>query len=150
MAQTRAIKKAADAKTPEQRVLDDIKAGRLDESITGIIDAITDRVREGSVIMRWHVRLGDLDVTEDDLTIDEAYQIERESGGNWRDINPLQSAAHARALLVALFQSRRGLSYDEAVFEAGQLTVAATLAAINQEAQPVPLDSSPSTDPTPT
>lgn len=150
MAQTRAIKKAAERKTPEQRVLDDIKAGRLDGSITDIIDAITDRVREGAVIMRWHVRLGDLDVTEDDLTIDEAYQVERESGGNWRDINPLKSAAHARALLVALFQTRKNLSYDEAVFAVGQLTVAATLDAISQEAAPVPLGSSPSTDPTPT
>lgn len=150
MAQTRAVKKAAAAKTPEQRVLDDIKAGRLDGSITSIIEAITDRVREGSVIMRWHVHLDDLDVSEDDLTIDEAYRVERESGGNWSDINPLQSAAHARALLVALFQTRKGLPYDEAVFEVGQLTVAATLAAVTQEAQPGPLDSAPSTDPTPT
>ena len=149
MAQTRAIKKAAERKTPEQRVLDDIKAGRLDGSITDLIDAITDRVREGAVIMRWHVRLDDLDVTEDDLTIDEAYQVERESGGNWRDITPLQSAAHARALLVALFQTRRGLTLDEARYEAGRLTVAETLAAISQEAAPGPLDSSTSTGPTP-
>lgn len=150
MAQTRAIKKAAASKTPEQRVLDDIKAGRLDSSISDIIQAFTDRVREGSVIMRWHVSLDGLEATEDDLTIDEAYMVERESGGNWRDINPLESAAHARALLLALYQTRKGLSYDEAAFEVGQLTVAATIAAVSNEASPVPLDSSPSTDPTST
>lgn len=150
MAQTRAIKKAAERKTPEQRVLDDIKAGRLDESIEAIIDAITARVTGGAVVMRWHVRLGDLDATEEDLTIDEAYRIEQESGGNWNDIDPLRSAAHARALLMVLFQTRRGLPYDEAVFEAGQLTVAETLASIKQEVSPGPLASTTSTGPTPT
>ncbi len=150
MAQTRAIKKAAERKTPEQRVLDDIKAGRLDGSINDIIAAISDRVTAGVVVMRWHVRLGDIDATEEDLTIDEAYRVENESGGNWRDIDPLRSAAHARALLVTLFQTRRGLSYDEAVFEAGQLTVAETLASIKQEVSPGPLGSTASTDPTPT
>lgn len=145
MAQTRAVKKAAERKTPAERVVADITAGRCDGSIDLIFEAVADRIRSGSVVMEWHLRVDDLDVSEADLTLDEAYRIEGEAGGNWRDINPLTSARDARAVIVSVLQTRKGLSYDEAVFRVGQLTVAEVVDSIRQEVAAGPLGSPSST-----
>lgn len=65
--------------------------------------------------MAWQLTLEDGQVVrEDDLTIAEVEAMEERSGLTWRQLNPLRSAAVAKAILSTLYERRDGLTRDAA------------------------------------
>ncbi len=65
--------------------------------------------------------VGDKVFTLNDLTLDEAVEVERDTGETWNTMNPFRSAVHARAILRVL-ALRENTNED-----VGALTVAASL-----------------------
>lgn len=99
-----------------------IVAGELDGELADILQALHQRNVERVVTTRWRVRLGDLVVTEDDVTLDELEMAERLARRSWQTLHPVQSAASAKALLVAAHVHRLGMSESDAKATVGKLT----------------------------
>jgi hypothetical protein len=68
-------------------------------------------------------------VTADDLTLDEAVNAEAATGDSWLELNPLQHAAHCRALLVELYA--RAMPRDDAVKKVGALGLKAAIDSVD-------------------
>jgi len=128
---TRAKARHDDSKTDLQWIIDGITSGDHDGGIAKIADAVAARVKTGQVTIHWRIDLGDVHVGEEDLTLDEAYKIEAESGTNWQAINPTRSARDCRALLKVLLQTRGGLEAHAADDRLAHLTVTEVLDAIS-------------------
>ena len=93
--------------------------------------------------MKWSINLPELDLqlSEDDLTLDEAMLIERMANCTWAEIDPVRSAAHSRAILAACLSQRNALTPDEANERLKSLKVVDLLSAIKRvEVNPAPLD----------
>jgi hypothetical protein len=126
-------KRTTPKKDAYQSFLQQIAAGRHDEHIGELLKAITDRVREASVVMAWRITVGDLTVRDDELTLIEADLIERGTGQTWEALNPTTSAQDCLAILSVLFHTRKNLDPEAAKAEAGKLTLADIASAITTE-----------------
>lgn len=127
-----------------QDVAQYIAAGDLDEGIGAIYEALQARFSEGAVGLTWSITMPDLgiEISEDDLTIDEAMLIERMTGTTWASIDPVRSAVDCRAVLAACLSQRQGLSADEAEATLKGIKVVDFLRAVKRKAvTPAPLDS---------
>lgn len=124
-----------------QDIAQRIAAGDHDGSLMPILEAIQGRFASSATGMRWQLKLGDLLVTEDDLTLNEAYAIEKAAACNWVEIDPVRSANHCRAVVGVCLESRLKLTHDEAEARIDALTVSELVDAISRtEVTPVPLD----------
>ncbi len=146
MTETRAAQKANARKTPGERIQADIIAGKADEDLANIVNAVQKRIQSASIRTVWRAQLDGFDVSEETLTLDEAYRIELATGVNWSDIEPLRSASDARGVLSVLLQTRNNLTSAEADDRVAQLTVIETVAALSREVRTdAPLDTAAST-----
>jgi len=121
-----------------------IAAGDLDFELSAVYDALSARFSEGAVGLTWSVVIPDLDVSisEDDLTIDEAMMIEKMTGTTWASIDPVRTAADARAVLAVALSQRCGLTVDEAEEKLKTVRAADYLKGVKREVvTPAPLDS---------
>jgi hypothetical protein len=73
--------------------------------------------------MAWVLTFDGQVYREADLTIDEAERIEEAAVTTWRQINPIRSAKHARAILETFLVTRAGLPADAAKAKVGALKV---------------------------
>lgn len=129
-----------------QEIAQRIAAGDIDGELATVLEAIQLRFAEGAAAMKWSIDLPELDLqlSEDDLTIDEAMLIERMASCTWAEIDPVRSAAHSRAILAACLSQRQNLTPDEANERLKTLKVVDLLNAIKRtEVNPAPLDSAP-------
>lgn len=108
-----------------------IVAGDLDAELADILNALHQRNVERVVTTRWRVRLGDLVVTEDDVTLDELELAETLAKRSWHTLHPVQSAASAKALLIAGHVHRLGMTEQQARATVGKLTGAEVLDAVD-------------------
>ncbi len=60
-------------------------------------------------------------VSSDDLTLDEVIAVEKATGSGWFELNPYNSAAHCRAILVQINSRRR--PKDDAEKLVGAMTI---------------------------
>ena len=128
-------------KDTAQDIAQRIAAGEYDGELMPVLEAVQSRFASSAVGLRWQVKLGDLTVTEDDLTLNEAYAIEQAAACNWSEIDPVRSANHCRALVGVCLESRLGLTHDEAEARLCALTVSELVDAISRrEVAPVPFD----------
>ena len=127
---TRAQQQRAAKQTPAERVAVSIRKGECDDQMDEVVNAIQARVMDGAVALRWRVQLDDLDVTEDQLLLDEAFLLEELLGVSWGAIEPLSSAKHASALLRVLYG--RTCDDDEATAKVKALTVKEVMGAITR------------------
>lgn len=67
--------------------------------------------------------------TTDDLTLDEAIEVERDTGETWLRLNPYRSAVHAKAILAAFLA--RTVGADEARRRVGEMSVSAVVDSID-------------------
>lgn len=121
-----------------------IAAGDLDDGMGAIYDAMQTRFREQAVGLSWSITMPELDIeiSEDDLTIDEAMLIERMAGCQWGEIDPVRSANDARAVLAACLSQRQNLTAEQATEKLKGITVVEFLKAVKREViTPAPLDS---------
>jgi len=90
--------------------------------------------------MRWVINFEDVHVTEDDLTLDEAFMIEKVAGCTWGDIEPVRSAAHCRAILAVCMGQRLELKPEEVEARLKSIKVVDLLKSIKRETvYPAPL-----------
>jgi hypothetical protein len=128
-------------KDTAQDIAQRIAAGDYDGELVPMLEAIQGRFTSQATGMRWQLVLGDLTVTEDDLTLNEAYAIEKAAACNWAEIDPVRSANHCRAVVGVCLESRLGLTLDQVDARLGSLTVSELVDAISRtEVTPVPLD----------
>jgi hypothetical protein len=128
---SRARSRAQAKKTAAERILEDIAAGKADGDLNAIAEAIGNRVMAGAVASRWKIELDGMTVTEDDITLDEAALVQEAAGIVWRNLDPLRSAVHARALILVCLQTRKGLTEDEAKGRTATLGALETIEAIS-------------------
>ena len=141
MTTTKAKAAASARKTPAQNAIAAILAGQWDDALSDIVKAVGDHIVNSSLIVRWRIDIDGLAVSEDELTLDEAYRLQNLSGTNWRNVDPMKSAVDCRALLIVLLQTRCGMTEPEAEFRCSELTVNRVLGCISQEVSAGPLDS---------
>jgi hypothetical protein len=53
--------------------------------------------------MPWRLNIDGKTYDEDDLTLGECEWVEEATGQNWREISPLRTAKHARAIVQVFF-----------------------------------------------
>ena len=125
-----------------QNIANRIAAGDYDDHLGAIFEALQVRFNEGAATSRWVISFEDLNVTEDDLTLDEAFMIEKVAGCTWDAIEPVRSAAHCRAILSVCMTQRLNLTAEEADQRLKALKVVELLKSIKREmVVPAPLDS---------
>lgn len=76
------------------------------------------------------------DYNTDDLTLDEAIAIERETGRSWATINPFASGGDCKAI-IATFLSRT-VGAEEAAKRAGAMSLKQVLASVRVEESDLP------------
>lgn len=133
MSSTPPTKRTTAKKDTFQSFLQELSAGRHDERIGDLLQVVTDRMKEASVIMAWRITIGDLNVRDDDLTLAESDLIERTTGQNWAALNPTSSAQDCLAIVSVLYHTRLGMEPDAAKLEAGKLTLGEITGAISTE-----------------
>ena len=125
-----------------QNIANRIAAGDYDDHLGAFFEALQVRFSEGAASMRWVIRFDGLEVSEDDLTLDEAFKIEKVAGCTWGEIEPIRSAAHCRAILAVCMAERLNLSMDEVEVRLKAIKVVELLKSIKREqVSPAPLDS---------
>jgi len=127
-----------------KRVITRVLSGELDGSLVDLSSAIAQRITSGDVSVKWRFCLDGLDITEDDLTFEEAFQWERAADQNWSMLRPLADASVCRSLLLVLLQSRKAMSPEEAEEQLKRWTLGQVVAAFStfEEVAPDPLDPS--------
>lgn len=108
--------------TPD-KVIAEIAAGKLDGHLAEIQEAMRERVLSQATSMRWKITHPDIEVREDDLTLEEGEMIERITGGSWATIDPYSSAAECRAILAVCLQKRCGKTAAEAAEISGNVPI---------------------------
>ena len=92
-----------------------IIGGDFDGHLNDIATALANRAQIGAVVNKWKMKLGDLELTEDDLTFEEVALWSKVAGASWLELRPLTAdVSMCRALLLVLIESRLGLTGDEA------------------------------------
>ena len=125
-----------------QNIANRIAAGDYDDHLGAIYEALQIRFNEGAAGLRWVISFDDLHVAEDDLTLDEAFMIEKVTGCTWDQIEPVRSAGHCRAILAVCMAERLGLSMDDVEARLKTVKVVDLLKGIKREVvSPAPLDS---------
>lgn len=124
-----------------QDIAQRIASGEYDGDLSGILEAMQLRFSQGNVAMKWQIDYEDLHVQEDDLTLDEAFLIEKIAGCTWGDIDPVSSAAHCRAILAACMSERLNITVEQAQDRLKTIKVVDLLQSIKRvEITPAPLD----------
>jgi len=125
-----------------QNIANRIAAGDYDDHLSAIYEAIQIRFNEGVAGLRWVINFEDLNVTEDDLTLDECFMIEKVAGCTWGEIEPVRSASHCRAILAVCMAERLNLTMEEVEVRLKKIKVVDLLKGIKREVvSPAPLDS---------
>lgn len=86
--------------------------------------------------MPFRITVGDRSYLTDDLSIDEAVDVEKETGHSWQYINPFTSAADCRAIMVAFLT--REMSRAEALKTVGAISTGLALRSIKVVSSDLP------------
>lgn len=108
------------------KIVAEILAGRHDGKLADIQQAMRERVLSQATSMRWKITHPEVEITEDDLTLEEAELIERVTRQSWAQIDPYASAVECRAILTVCLQKRAGKTPKEAADLTAKLTVTST------------------------
>lgn len=103
-------------------LLAEITAGRWDDHLNSVVDQVgAYTVSKGGQVV-WTVTTDAWSVKAPDATLDELERMEKGTGSTWFTLSPQRSAVHCRAVLTVLFQTRGGLSAEDAAVKVGGLT----------------------------
>lgn len=95
------------------QVVSAILAGRCDGKITDIMQAVKSRVEAGEIGICWKVAFDDLEITEENQTINEVLLVNKQTGKDWGGFHPSHSGDCA-AIVVAALVERKGMKASEA------------------------------------
>ncbi|GEM_PF-1741291 len=126
-----------------------ILSGDLDGHLADVLASIVKRQQSGFSTMRWRLRIDDVEITEDDMTLAEAKTVEKITSLSWVMIEPTRSAVHMSAILVAAAHHRDGLTVEAAEERVDAHTANEIMGALDQyEVNPSPLGSGESSSST--
>lgn len=80
--------------------------------------------------MRYQVSVDGKSWVTEDLTLDEAIEVEAETGESWLFLNPIRSAKHAKAILTRFLAREHGL--DAARDRVGAMSVTDVLDCVDR------------------
>lgn len=100
----------------------ELLAGRHDDSLGTILEALSHRILETNTL-RWRLVIPQVTVSEEDMTLGEAFLLERILGTTWALIDPKASAEQCRAILQVAVHKRTDVSMEEAGKVVDGLTV---------------------------
>lgn len=112
-------------------VIKAIEAGDHDGELVDIVAAVKARINETGTKVCWRITLDDLEITEQSLTLPEAMSVERQTGKRWGLWHPVNSAAEAGAVIVAVLIERQKMSTDDAFKRLGQYTAEQVISSIS-------------------
>ncbi len=115
-----------------ERVVQNTKLGVYDGRLQEIMEAIQFRAAGGATAFRWKLTLEDVEVTEDNVTLGELVDIEKELDVSWVSINPARSAQQCATILRVCVATRSDLSEDAAKEKVDALTAGDILDLIDQ------------------
>jgi hypothetical protein len=125
------------------RIVQLIAAGRFDDRISDVIEAVQQRFIEEAVSVAWTIsEAGKVLMTEQDMTVDEAATWKRLTGFLRIREMDLTDPDHYRAA-KAIALARTGATLEEATERAGAETLADMLHNVGQMNRP-PLPAAPS------
>ncbi len=107
---------------PIDKFLADLALGRHDDRLADLVEAIGSHAVAKRAQVCWRVTTPDFTVTVEDCTLNELERMEHLTGSTWHTLGPQRSAAHCRAVLQALYESRCSLSAEDATAKAGSFT----------------------------
>lgn len=112
-----------------------IKSGSFDDNdgVMKIFDAVKFKFQTGDIALGWKVDIGGLSVTEDSLTLGEWEDLEALTRQPWTTMKPAAWAKWVRALLTVVYQSREGLSAEDAAVKARGWNAVQIAEAITEE-----------------
>lgn len=113
-------------------MLDDIAAGKHDDELADIAQAIRDRYTEIGRAMAWRITINGDTWDEDTVTIGEVRFVERQTGLNWAVLAPLASADVATAFIIAHWHKAGGMDLKDAWDKAEALTAKDVMAAVSE------------------
>ncbi len=94
--------------------LAELTAGRWDDHLNAILEQVGVYAATKSGKVEWKVTTDDWQVVGPDATLDELERMEQATGATWFTLSPQRSAQHCRAVLQVLYQTRGGLSAEDA------------------------------------
>lgn len=127
------------------KVRAEILSGRHDQDLSGLVQAVRERVRqEQTLAWRWKITLGDDEWTEETVTLAEIQVVEKVTGKSWLELNPTTSAVHLAAYMYAHLV-RGGTSDDEARRVVDSMSVMAAADCVDQYVTELAPKGSPAT-----
>jgi hypothetical protein len=131
---------AASRTVPITQLCSDINLGKYDrnDGLAKIIKAMEKRIAQGRLRSIWTIDCLGVKATEDDLLVDEAWQIEQATDLDWKEIDPIRSATHFRAILTVLMRTRLNMDPETITAKIAGLTVLQAAEGIDRV--PVPGD----------
>lgn len=127
-------------KKPTVETIAKILNGDLDGDLGEIHAAVINRVLQSGTVLHWRITLeGDppFVVTEDDLTLDEACDVETIAGVTWHQIDPAASARLIRHILTVALRSRAGLDAEGITQRLSGLTAMQAVNAVDRYEAPL-------------
>ena len=117
-------------------MLEDIEAGKHDDELAAIAQAIRDRYDEIGRSMAWRITINGDTWDEDTVTIGEIRMVERTTGLNWGELAPLVSADVATAFIIAHWHKVGGMDLKDAWDKAEALVTKDVIAAVTEYEKP--------------
>lgn len=116
-------------------IIEAVVAGELDVDLMHVLNALNQRLVDLNASTMWAISLPDLDleVTEDDLSLGEYEDLEKQTGRSWATINPVIRAGDAVAIVAVTLRHRHGLSEQDAADKARGLPGSLFAGAIRNE-----------------
>lgn len=130
-----AARKATD---PIQRFQQEVALGRFDEHLVAVSLTLGARLVEIAARSPWVIEVAGITIDEDELTLRQMAVVERVTGKKWADIDPLDSAVMAAAIVETVLISRDGLSAEEAREKVDAITVTEFVAGVSRRQVSLP------------
>jgi hypothetical protein len=93
-----------------------IIGGDYDMHLSDLAKAVGIRAMVGNVASKWKMKLGALELTEDELTFEEVAEWSKAAGVSWTELRPLSADINlCRTLLLVLLETRLGLTGEPAL-----------------------------------
>ena len=91
-----------------------IRTGNLtDAELVEVVNSVGTAVGEASAAFRWKITLPDFEIRQGDMKPSEAERICRILDLPWAQVHPAADVKIANAILLVMFQTRRGCSSEE-------------------------------------
>ena len=123
---------------PIQRFQQEVALGRFDDHLVAVSLTLGARLVEIAARSPWVIEVAGVTIDEDELTLRQMAVVERVTGKKWAEIDPLDSAVMAAAIVETVLVSRDGLSSEDARAKVDAITVTEFVAGVSRRQVSLP------------